>query len=520
MESSVLRLRVKVGDSKDLDKLQNCISTVQDVIHQYGGDVVNLYLNERSDLCVLACFGMPTELHEDDPERAVLASMKIRAELSTSPTLAVIVSGVVFCGSVGMDNSKRYTVLGVPVCKSSQMMASCKISAGIRCDAETHQACTENGELFFRPCTDGTFTPYQDGKNEANKAWSSACQSAFLSQMKHRRDQWSKKTHKNAKIDENVANTKVLLSATESSTLVEILSKWSKSNQKGTTMYTLEAGLGHGKSAIMQHAISTAVKKNQNILYSLIDADPLTTSAAEHQHMASIASVLYDVFARTGRRTADQIEKHCISILRASGKNFEALGEWLASLNPIFPVNFGFRSDNCRKIVLRADNDDDSRELLEVTQRTVLVGLFFALSNTQPLLLAIDDALDVDPKSFTVVEDLITNGASILSQYNVINPGILDFLVKECVPGRNSIQPRKICVILSMHPFEDVRSVRARSARIFTCHSLTHTHFVVKSTQMSTHSYHSHILPNCNKTTRLFEHLHPNTNTGTRGYRS
>ncbi len=52
METSVLRMRVKVGESKDLDKLQSCISTVQDVIHQYGGDVLNVYLNERSDLCV------------------------------------------------------------------------------------------------------------------------------------------------------------------------------------------------------------------------------------------------------------------------------------------------------------------------------------------------------------------------------------------------------------------------------------------------------------------------------------
>ena len=178
------------------------------------------------------------------------------------------------------------------------------------------------------------------------------------------------------------------------------------------------------------------------------------------------------MFARTGRKTADQIEKHCISILKSSGENFVVLGEWLASLNPILPVNFGFRSDNCRKLVLRADNDDDSRELLQVTQRTVLVGLFFALSNTQPLLLAIDDALDFDPKSFVVVEDLITNGASIISQYNVINPGILDFLVKECVPGRNSIQPRKIAVILSMHPFEDVQEHIDPSISVFLRSSL------------------------------------------------
>ena len=458
METSIVRLRVKIGDSKALDTLQNCISTVQDVIHQYGGDVLNLYMNERSDLCVLACFGMPTELHEDDPERAVLASMKIRAELSTCPTLAVVTSGAVFCGSVGLDNSKRYTVLGVPVCRSSEMLSTCTKSSGICCDSETHEACTENGELFFRPCAAGTtcckscFTPYPDSKNESNKAWHAACLSGFRMQLKHRRDAWSKHTHTKASVNESAANTKILLSATKSSTMVEILNNWSKSNQKGADMYSLEGALGHGKSEILKHAIASVIQKNQNILYGFIDADPLTTSA-ENQNMVSIASVLHDVFSRGGRKTADQIETHCISILKASGENFVALAEWLSALNPIFPVNFGFRSDNARKLVMSADKDDNSRELLEVTQRTVLVGLIWALSNTRPLLIAIDDALDMDAKSFVILEDLLNSGSSILSQYNIINPAILDFLVKECVPGK--MQSRKVCVILSMHPFED-----------------------------------------------------------------
>jgi len=182
METTCLRLRIRMGDASksgssglSLDDLQSTISVVQDVTHLYGGDVLNLYLNGGSDLCVLACFGMPTELHEDDPERAVLASMKIRAEIDKFPTLAIVTTGAVFCGSVGLDNSKRYSVLGVPVTRGYEMMSSCKMTSGVCCDETTHDACTENGELFFRPCSPGTscckqcYTPYSDSKNESNK---------------------------------------------------------------------------------------------------------------------------------------------------------------------------------------------------------------------------------------------------------------------------------------------------------------------------------------------------------------
>lgn len=143
METTVVRFRVRMGENTknrssdlSLDDLQSTISVIQDNVHHYGGDVLSIHL-KGCDLYALSCFGMPTELHEDDPERAVLSAMKIRTQLPKFPTLAIATSGAVFCGSVGLDNSKRYTVLGVPVEQSASMMLSCKLTSGVCCDEMT-----------------------------------------------------------------------------------------------------------------------------------------------------------------------------------------------------------------------------------------------------------------------------------------------------------------------------------------------------------------------------------------------
>lgn len=287
-----------------------------------------------------------------------------------------------------------------------------------------YEACTENGELFFRQCDAGTvtstkkcFTPYPDNKNESSKAWHSACESAFAMQMKHRRDVWWKHTHEKIDVDENAASSTLLISRSETTNLKDVLKNWIKNSSKGTTMYSLEGGMGHGKSEILKHAVAYTIQNNQNVMHAFVDSDPLTTSSGETQGMASIASILYDVFARDGRKTADEIERQCVTILNAAGADFKSLLTWLPCLNPIFPVNFTFRSDDCRSLVMKALKDTENAEMLEMTQRSVLVGLFWALSNAQPLLLVVDDALEMDIKSFNVIEDLLMNGTNIANQY-------------------------------------------------------------------------------------------------------
>jgi hypothetical protein len=272
--------------------------------------------------------------------------------------------------------------------------------------------------------------------------------------MNHRRAAWWKHTHENLTVDVSVANTEILMSATESTTMVDVLNKWYNSEKNGTVMYSLEGGLGHGKSEILKHAVASVVQKNQNIKHAFVDADPLNTSEL-NQNMAGIASVLYDIFAREGRKTADQIERECLDIFKASGPTFVSLLQWLPTLNSIFPVSFTFRSDDCRSVVMKAGKSPENQELLEITQRTLLVGMFWAISNREPLLLVLDDVLDMDVKSFSVFEDLITDGSHIINAYNIVNPGVLNFLVKECVPKKK--QRRKICLILSMKPFEDAQ---------------------------------------------------------------
>lgn len=487
MEVSVLLARVSLASdgatnsaAVDVAILHDTVRRTLLIVESFGGCVLNLRMS-GTDLCVFSAFGLPTELHEDDPERAVLAAMKLRATLDKRPTFTAITTGPVFCGCVGCGNSKRYTILGTTVQRACRLMGQSRRSGimsriGVVCDVETYEVAMADGELEFQRVDeiageDGVklYTPNVAAKGDAAKvedrrnsgmAWFAACGEAFRAQLRHRRDVWNKRTHKSMAVDPSVVDAVVefVPRTRGTTTLAKEILDWYASTSRGLKLFSLEGGLGHGKSAILQHTVAHVAQRHKSLQLAYIDADPLNTSG-EKRMFSSFASILYDVFVREGRRTAAEIERQIVQLLTASGSLYKTLIPWLAILNPIFPVNFAFRSDDCRALAGRSRRENDpsgpNTEMMEATQRAVMIGIVWALARKAPLLLCVDDALDMDAKSWDVVQDLVKSGANIINEYNVLNPGIAEFLIKECTSKSKSAYD--VCVVLAMHKYEDVR---------------------------------------------------------------
>lgn len=122
-----------------LPRLQAIMCDVLAVLTRYEG-AVNKLLVDDTGTTVVAAFGMPPLTHEDDAVRAVQAALMLRDALRERgcPTRAGVATGRAFCGPVGSESRREYTMLGDVVNLAARLME--QASATVWCDAATVQA--------------------------------------------------------------------------------------------------------------------------------------------------------------------------------------------------------------------------------------------------------------------------------------------------------------------------------------------------------------------------------------------
>lgn len=471
MEACVVRTRVQAQSPFTMDIMHEIVLDVQRIIGFYGGELLDV-AQEGDEMTFLSCFGLPTELHEDDAERAILATLKIRAQLRSHPARSTIATGPIFCGCIGRGNSKRYAILGQPRIRSDAMMRSLTSTGPvIVCDAATREEVEEGGgELEFEALEPGTlsgvrgdmFVPYKQKLGMNSVAWHAAAVKALEAQLQHRRDHWFKLTHKNQDPEAGIVKMKVHLTgdgAIGRTNLADEIQRWLSSRRFSGRFFSLEGGLGHGKSEILRHTVLDVSKKHGSLKIGFIDADPLNKQ--DFGALSTFGSLIYDVFLRDGLKSGAEIHKRLVAMLKACGRHFEDLISWISIINPVFPVDIPGASDKVVEYLKAREDEIDTRgqmhQLVESTQRAVMLGTVWALCHAQPLLLCIDDALDSDARSLELVHDLVDGGTGIVSQYSTLCPGVTNFLIKECTDA--SKRKRKVCVVMAMHPLEEVEDM-------------------------------------------------------------
>ncbi|MBE0680497.1 MAG: AAA family ATPase [Anaerolineales bacterium] len=132
----------------DTDTAQRLAQILQGAIYRYEGSVNKIAVDEKG-VSLLAAFGLPPFSHEDDPLRGVLAAQDIVTAINEAGLRCYIgiATGRMFCGVIGNEIRREYTINGDAVNLAARLMhaISAELSTPVGepiqiiCDASTHE---------------------------------------------------------------------------------------------------------------------------------------------------------------------------------------------------------------------------------------------------------------------------------------------------------------------------------------------------------------------------------------------
>ncbi|MCB0034586.1 MAG: AAA family ATPase, partial [Anaerolineales bacterium] len=138
---------------EDLPLAQDTMRAFQEVIYRYEGSINKLNVDDKG-ITLVAALGLPPFAHEDDPERGLRTALDLQQALRQRGLVGAIgvATGQVFCGSVGNEMRREYTMLGDTVNLAARLMQLASRTEDVQevpllCDEATYQAAV--GELEF-----------------------------------------------------------------------------------------------------------------------------------------------------------------------------------------------------------------------------------------------------------------------------------------------------------------------------------------------------------------------------------
>jgi class 3 adenylate cyclase/predicted ATPase len=126
---------LSLDDPGSVAALQRFLAAAVRVIDRYGGHLRQVATGDKGSLLV-ACFGAPVS-HEDDEERAVHGCLEL-LRLPGGPFRAGVTTGSVYCGEVGSNSRREYSVIGDSVNLASRIMQAAK-PGQLLIDRPTHE---------------------------------------------------------------------------------------------------------------------------------------------------------------------------------------------------------------------------------------------------------------------------------------------------------------------------------------------------------------------------------------------
>src|SRR5919108_5221530 len=143
-----------------LENAQDIARLIQRSVYHYEGSINKINVDDKG-ITIVAALGLPPFSHEDDPARGVQAALMIRKELSALkvPSFIGVATGRIFCGSVGNDSRREYTIIGNAVNLSARLMGAAsrqdeliaKQLVPILCDRITYDSAKEAIEFETLP---------------------------------------------------------------------------------------------------------------------------------------------------------------------------------------------------------------------------------------------------------------------------------------------------------------------------------------------------------------------------------
>src|SRR5688500_6081459 len=114
-----------LNQGTELESAQNIARLIQRSVYRYEGSINKINVDDKG-ITLVAALGLPPFSHEDDPARGVQAALMIRKELTNLQVRSYIgiTTGRIFCGSVGNDSRREYTIIGNAVNLSARLMSA------------------------------------------------------------------------------------------------------------------------------------------------------------------------------------------------------------------------------------------------------------------------------------------------------------------------------------------------------------------------------------------------------------
>ncbi|MFV9503840.1 MAG: adenylate/guanylate cyclase domain-containing protein [Oscillochloridaceae bacterium umkhey_bin13] len=126
IELTNLMTATAAADPNLHQRLQQYVAAIVRIVHEYDGDLDKLDLGEKG-CTLLVVFGAPVA-HEDDVDRAMHCALALRAlrfdeahDLQLQVRIG-IAAGLVFCGLVGSELRREYTVMGDTINLAARLM--------------------------------------------------------------------------------------------------------------------------------------------------------------------------------------------------------------------------------------------------------------------------------------------------------------------------------------------------------------------------------------------------------------
>jgi class 3 adenylate cyclase len=134
------------GVDTPLTVAQEAMRALQTSLYRYEGSINKISVDDKG-ASLIGVMGLPPLSHVDDAERAIRAAIDMREGLDAMGLGSSIgvCTGTAFCGVVGNNQRREYTVMGDVVNLSARLMQAAK--GGLLCDDKTFRQCSSRLEF-------------------------------------------------------------------------------------------------------------------------------------------------------------------------------------------------------------------------------------------------------------------------------------------------------------------------------------------------------------------------------------
>ncbi|MBD1914774.1 MULTISPECIES: adenylate/guanylate cyclase domain-containing protein [Cyanophyceae] len=365
------------------DLLQRVMTEIQQILNDYGG-VFNKFLVDDKGSTLIAGFGIPPAAHEDDAVRAVRGAMALHDRLRALgvSTSIGITTGRVYCGVVGSNIRREYTVLGDTVNLAARLMQAA--NGKILCDRSTYDAAI-NLSFLALP------TIRVKGKNRAI--------AVFQPQVPKTGDSWVNSAIPSVPLP----RTALIGRNPQRQNFLQKLDQL----QRGTgALVLLEGEPGIGKSSLLEDFLKQRDRVQVGWLCGTGTA--IEQSKPYHAWQSVLAAALQlnplDPLPQQQQAVLDQLQNHP-----------KAMQQLAPLLNGILPLNLPETE------VTRALSGQEKAQ----KTRELCVQIFQALTASVPMVLILDDAHWLDSASWALtlaVAQQVSSLVLIVSTRPLIDP--------------------------------------------------------------------------------------------------